>query len=316
MTMDIECSLKVGYYWWRWTKIPFEFDKPVNRRRYKLLDKVKIAGVQTNPTIMAKEENLNGILLKTENAAGNGADLVIFPECALTGYVFSSRDEAKPFMETIPGPGTDKMAAQCKKLGVHAVFGLLEVDGDGCFNTAILIGPQGLIGKYRKNHLPFLGVDRFLDAGNAPFQVFKTAIGNIGMHICYDCTFPEVARVMALKGADILVLPTNWPEGREKICKYVINARAYENRVHFAAVDRVGMERGTRFLGNSKIVRASGDTLAEASSDREETIYAEVSLEEARQKRIVFKPGEFEMDFVLDRRPELYGEVTQKTQGR
>jgi predicted amidohydrolase len=274
-------------------------------------DKVKIAAVQTNPRIMAKKENLDEMLLQTENAARNGADLIVFPECAVTGYVFASREEAIPFMETVPGPSTDKMAAYCKKFGVHVIFGLLEADGDKCFNTAVLISPQSLVGKYRKNHLPFLGVDRFLDSGNIPFQVYSTAVGNIGMHICYDCTFPESARVMALKGADILVLPTNWPEGREKICKYVINARAYENRVHFAAVDRVGVERGTRFLGNSKIVNASGDTLVEASSDKEETIYAEVSLAEARQKRIVFKPGEFEMDFMLDRQPELYGEITK-----
>ena len=274
-------------------------------------DKVKIAAVQTNPRIMAKKENLDEMLLQTENAARNGADLIVFPECAVTGYVFASREEAIPFMETVPGPSTDKMAAYCKKFGVHVIFGLLEADGDKCFNTAVLISPQSLVGKYRKNHLPFLGVDRFLDSGNIPFQVYSTAVGNIGMHICYDCTFPESARVMALKGADILVLPTNWPEGREKICKYVINARAYENRVHFAAVDRVGVERGTRFLGNSKIVNASGDTLVEASSDKEETIYAEVSLAEARQKRIIFKPGEFEMDFILDRQPMLYGEITQ-----
>ena len=274
-------------------------------------DKVKIAAVQTNPRIMAKKENLDEMLLQTENAARNGADLIVFPECAVTGYVFASREEAIPFMETVPGPSTDKMAAYCKKFGVHVIFGLLEADGDKCFNTAVLISPQSLVGKYRKNHLPFLGVDRFLDSGNIPFQVYSTAVGNIGMHICYDCTFPESARVMALKGADILVLPTNWPEGREKICKYVINARAYENRVHFVAVDRVGTERSARFLGNSKIVNASGDTLVEASSDKEETIYAEVSLAEARQKRIIFKPGEFEMDFMLDRQPMLYGEITQ-----
>jgi len=276
-----------------------------------MCDKVKIAAVQTNPRIMAKKENLDEMLLQTENAARNSADLIVFPECAVTGYVFASREEAIPFMETVPGPSTDKMAAYCKKLGVHVIFGLLEADGDKCFNTAVLIGPQALVGKYRKNHLPFLGVDRFLESGNIPFQVYNTAVANIGIHICYDCTFPESARVMALKGADILVLPTNWPEGREKICKYVINARAYENRVHFVAVDRVGTERGARFLGNSKIVEASGDTLAEASSDKEETIYGEVSLAEARQKRIIFKPGEFEMDFMLDRQPKLYGEITR-----
>jgi len=154
-----------------------------------------------------------------------------------------------------------------------------------------------------------LGIDRFIDRGDKPFQVYDTPIGNIGMHICYDCNFPESARVMALLEADILALPTNWPEGRGKVAKYVINTRAYENRVHLVAVDRVGMERGTRFIGLSKIVNAWGDTLAQGSADDEQIIYAGVSLAEARQKRIIFKPGEFEMDVIHDRRPELYGEL-------
>jgi predicted amidohydrolase len=106
--------------------------------------------------------------------------------------------------------------------------------------AAVLLGPGGLVGKYRKNHLPFLGVDRFLDPGDKPFTVYKTAIGNIGIHICYDCNFPESARVMMLLGADILALPTNWPEGRGKMAKYVVIARAYENKVHLAAFKAFG----------------------------------------------------------------------------
>ncbi len=274
-------------------------------------DKVKIAAVQMDPKIMGNSDNLDKILLETGTAANHGADLIVFPECALTGYVFASREEAIPFMETVPGPRIDKLAACCQELGVHIIVGLLEIDADRCFNAAVLMGPQGLVGTYRKNHLPFLGVDRFLDHGDKPFQVYQTPIGNIGIHICYDCTFPESVRVMALQGADIIALPTNWPEGREKVVKFVINTRAYENKVHLVAADRVGRERGTGFLGHSTIIDAWGDTLAQASSDKEEIIYAEVSLAEARQKRIVFKPGEFIMDFIHDRRPEFYSEVTE-----
>jgi len=274
-------------------------------------DKIKIAAVQMNPKIMRNRENLDKILLKTRSAASNGADLIVFPECALTGYVFGSREEAIPFMETIPGPSTDRLIACCKELSVYVIVGLLEIDAGRCFNVAVLMGPQGLVGKYRKNHLPFLGIDRFIDPGDKPFQLHKTPVGNIGMHICYDCNFPESARVMTLLGADILTLPTNWPEGRGKVAKYVINTRAYENKVHLVAVNRVGRERGVRFIGSSKIIDAWGDTLAEASSDDEEIIYAEVALSEARQKRIVLKAGEFELDFIGDRRPELYGKVTE-----
>src|SRR4030042_1554209 len=274
-------------------------------------DKVKIAAVQMNPAIMQNKKNLDKILSEVRTAAGKGADLIVFPECALTGYVFSSREEAVPFMETIPGPSTDKLAACCGELGVHVVVGLLEKDAGKCFNAAVLIGPGGLIGKYRKNHLPFLGIDRFLDHGDRTFEVYRTPIGNIGIHICYDCNFPESARIMTLLGADILVLPPNWPQGRGKVAKDVVNTRAYENKVHFVAVNRVGEERGTRFIGHSKIIDTWGDTLVQATGDDEQTIYAEVRLAEARQKHIVFKAGEFEMNFIGDRRPELYGTMAE-----
>lgn len=274
-------------------------------------DKVKIAAAQMNPKIMHIQENLDKIQQEARAAAGNGADLIVFPELALTGYVFSSREEAMPYMETIPGPSTNEIMASCKELGVYITFGLLEKDGDRYFNAAVLIGPEGLIGKYRKNHLPFLGIDRFLEPGDEPFKVYNTPIGNIGLHICYDCHFPESARVMALLGADILVLPTNWPEGRCKVVNYVINTRAIENKVHVLAVNRVGSERGTGFIGSSKIVNAWGDTLVQASVNDEETVYAEVSLSEARQKHIVMKAGEFEWDVIGDRRPELYKKITE-----
>lgn len=274
-------------------------------------DKVKIAGVQMDPKIGAVKENLAKIMERTGTAAANGANLVVFPECALTGYMFTSRTEAIPFAESIPGPSTEKLAALCRELGVYLVAGMLEKERDKCFNAAVLVGPEGLIGKYRKNHLPFLGIDRYLDSGNQPFPVFETAVGRIGLFICYDCTFPESSRVMALAGADILVLPTNWPEGRAKVPLYIIPTRAYENKVHVVAVDRVGRERGAEFLGKSKIVNAWGDVLAEAGIENEEIIYGEVSLAEAREKHVIIKAGEFEADFIHDRKPHLYGKITE-----
>ena len=276
-------------------------------------DKVKIAAVQMDPQIMRNSENLDRMVIEIRAAAQNDADLIVFPECVLSGYVFSSREEAVPFMETIPGVSTERLGACCQELNVYVVHGLLEKAGDKYYNAAALVGPKGLIGKYRKIHLPFLGIDRFIDAGNESFQVYETPIGNIGLHICYDCNFPESARTMALLKADIIALPTNWPQGRERIVNYVINSRAYENRIHLVAADRVGTERGAKFLGHSKIVSASGDTLVEASGDKEETIYAQVNLTEARQKHVVIKAGEFEVDLIHDRRPELYGELTKQT---
>ena len=190
-----------------------------------MLQKTKIAAVQMEPKITANKENFDKIVTQTKTAAQNGGDLIVFPECALTGYVFTSREEALTYAETIPGPSTDKFETCCQELGVYMITSLIERADDKCFNAAVLIGPEGLIGRYRKSHLPFLGVDRFLDRGDELFRVYETRIGNIGMHICYDCSFPESARVMTLMGADILALPTNWPEGSEKI-------RGYLSRIH------------------------------------------------------------------------------------
>jgi len=276
-------------------------------------DHVKIAAVQMEPRLMKVSENLESILNAVRKAADNEANLIVFPECSLTGYIFSSREEALPFAETIPGPSTKKLISLCEGLKVYVIFGLLEKANDKLFNTAAFVGPQGLIAGYRKNHLPFLGVDRFVDRGDKPFQVHQTPIGNIGLEICYDIVFPESSRVMTLMGADILALPTNFPQGRgrgEKL-NCCVSARAIENRVHVVSADRVGSERGYSFAGLSKIVDASGNVLGLASADKEEIIYGEVSLETARQKHLVFIPGEWGVDHIKDRRPELYGMITK-----
>jgi len=274
-------------------------------------DKIKLAAAQIDPKLKQNSENLEKILSATREAARNQAELVVFPECSLAGYVYSSRDEAMPFAETVPGPSTEKVASLCQELKVYVVFGLLEKEDDKLYNAAAFLGPEGLIGNYRKNHLPYLGIDRFVDAGDKPFRVYKTPIGNIGLFICYDIVFPESARVMTLMGADILAHPTNFPEGANRITNYVLNSRSLENNIHLVSTNRTGSELGYSFCGLSKIISAPGDTIALASPDKEEIIYGEVSLGEARQKRTVYIPGEWEVDRIGDRRPELYSLIAQ-----
>lgn len=278
------------------------------------MDKVKIAAVQMDPQLMETGGNLESIISAVREAAANQARLIVFPECSLTGYIFSSREEALPFAETIPGPSTERLISLCRELGAYVILGLLETERGRLFNAAALVGPQGLMARYRKNHLPFLGVDRFVDRGDQPFAVHETPVGNIGIYICYDVVFPESSRVMTLMGADILALPTNFPQvRRETLSTYVVSARAIENKVHVVSADRVGSERGYSFAGLSKIVSASGSTLSLASPDKEEIIYGEVSLESARNKHLTIIPGEYEVDYIKDRRPELYGLVTEPT---
>ncbi|MSQ32590.1 MAG: carbon-nitrogen hydrolase family protein [Dehalococcoidia bacterium] len=272
---------------------------------------ITVAAAQIEPRILEKESNLAKIKDCARKAAAMGAELIVFPEAALSGYCFDNLDQCLPVAEPIPGPSTNELAKLCKELNVYLVVGMLEQASNGIYNSASLIGPDAVLANYRKTHLPYLGIDRFVSHGKGPITPHKTPIGSVGMHICYDATFPEVARTMSLLGADILTLPTNWPEGRERMPGFVIHARALENHVFFIACDRVGEERGFRFIGRSKILSYTGDTLAEASADKEEIIIAKLDLDEARNKHVVYRPREFESELFGDRRPELYGVLSR-----
>ncbi len=270
----------------------------------------KIAGVQIDCRLGDVPGNLERLCARLRQAADLGARLVVFPECALSGYCFHSKDEALPHSQPLPGPASDALAAECARLGVFAIAGLLERQAGGeLFNSCMLVGPGGLLGSYRKAHLPCLGIDRFTTPGDRPFAVHDLGGLRIGINICYDGSFPESARVLTLLGADLVVLPTNWPTGARTTVK-LCAARALENHIYYAAVNRVGEERGFRFIGQSRILDCDGEPLAEAG-EGEEIILAEIDPEQARHKRVVKVPGEHEVDRVGDRRPEMYGPLCE-----
>jgi predicted amidohydrolase len=268
---------------------------------------MKIAGVQMDVTIAEVDRNLGAMIGHLRETTARGARLTVFPECALCGYCFNSLDEARPFAQTIPGPATERLREACAELGSYTVFGLLEIEGTKLFNAAVLVGPTGVIGCYRKVHLPFLGIDMFTSFGDRPFAVHNAGELKIGVNICYDASFPEAARTLAILGADLIVLPTNWPPGSECTAASVINARAIENAVYYMAVNRVGSERGFDFIGRSKISDPSGVTIAESQGVGEEILYAEIDPARSRRKHIIRVPGKHEIDRLADRRPEMYG---------
>lgn len=272
---------------------------------------VRVAVAQTNPCLGRNAENLADVVARMREAAAHGAQLVVFPECAISGYGFASLEAARAAVESVPGPTTDMLAQVATDLNIYTVVGLLERDGEAVFNVAVLIGPEGLLGTYRKIHLPYLGVDRFATPGDRGFQVWTTALGRIGIAICYDLRFPEALRALALQGADIIALPTNWPETSELMPDFVTRTRALENRVYLLACNRVGEESGFRFFGRSQIVGTSGRVIAEAGPDLE-TVYADIEPLRAREKRIVIRKGAFEMDTFADRRPEWYEVIARK----
>ncbi len=270
---------------------------------------MKISGVQMDVKIGDVETNLRRMIEFHRETRSQGAVLTVFPECALPGYCFESREEALPFAQTIPGPAIQKFQAVCREVGGAVVFGLLERDGDRLFNALAFVSGDGVIGSYRKVHLPFLGIDRFTDYGDRPFAVQEFNGLRVGMNICYDGGFPESARCLTLLGADLVVLPTNWPPGAECAADYTSNARAMENIIFYMAVNRVGTERGVTFIGRSRICDPLGKTMASADESSETILYADIDIARARNKRLVRVAGQNEVNRIADRRPEMYGPI-------
>ena len=272
---------------------------------------VKIAGVQMDVSLGRIDRNLACMSERVSEAVSQGAELVVFPECATTGYCFESLEEASEFAEPVPGPTLQAVGQICQQHQTLVVYGFLEQEGGRVFNACACVGPHGLLASYRKIHLPFLGVDRFTTPGDRQFEVQDVGPLKIGMNICYDTSFPETARVLSLAGADLIVLPTNWPPGAETTAQYVINARAVENKVYCMAVNRVGLERGFQFIGYSRICDVHGNTLTEAAHQDEAILYAEIDPAEARDKRIERVPGKHAIHRFDDRRPEMYGRLVE-----
>jgi predicted amidohydrolase len=271
---------------------------------------VRVAVAQLDPKLGEKQRNLEVCLARLEDAVAAGAELLVLPECAVPGYMFDSAEEALSLAEEIPGPTTEALADECRRLDAHAVCGLLERDGDVLHNAAVLVGPDGLVGTYRKTHLPFLGVDRFAAAGDE-LSVFETPLGWIGIEICYDLRFPEATRTLALRGADIVAHPTNFPVAARIQTELITVARAAENRVYLLTANRVGKERWAEFCGWSQIVDPYGRRLAEADGTEETLLVADVDVEKARDKDYVI-PGDYELYLFGDRRPELYGALVEE----
>ena len=273
---------------------------------------VKIACIQMEPIVGEKDRNIRHSLTLIEKAADAGARLLVLPELANSGYVFRSREEAFALAENVPGgPTCDAWMAAAKARNLYIVAGIAERDGDELYNSAVVIGPEGYIGTFRKVHL-WNEEALYFEPGNLGFPVFNTPIGRIGTFICYDGWFPESYRLCALQGADIICIPTNWvpipgqDPKREAMANILVMGSAHSNSVFVAAADRVGTERGQPFVGQSLITSYTGWPIAGPASDTdEEIIYAEVNLSDARRKR---NWNEYNQ-ILRDRRLDVYAEM-------
>ncbi len=271
-----------------------------------------VACLQMEPVFGEIQHNIQASVALVEQAAARGATLMVLPELCNTGYVFASRAEAFDLAESIPDGRTTQAWIQCAtRLGVYIVAGITERAGERLYNSAVIIGPEGFIGRYRKVHL--WGDEAiFFEPGNLGFPVFKTRIGTLGCQICYDCWFPESFRLAALQGAEIVCVPTNWvpipgqdPQ-REAMANILVMAAAHTNSIFIAAADRVGVERGQPFIGQSLIAGYAGWPVAgPASGTQPETIVASINLADAKRHR---NWGAFNQ-VLRDRRTDVYDQM-------
>ncbi len=270
---------------------------------------LKVAAVQIAPVLGNTRANVDDCLHRLHECADGGVELVVFPECCLTGYAYDSRDDVHRVAEEVSGDAVQAVVAACRQRGVGAVVGFLERDGDRIYNSIALIEADRDITIYRKTHLPLLGGDRFTCAGEQPFTVVETRWGRVGLLVCYDMRFPEPARVLALLGAQVIVQPTNLPRGGEAHADFILRTRACENRVWVVSANRVGEDAGFAFIGRSQIIAPTGEVLVEASKTQEEVITATIDPALASQKDLVMVPGAYEMHLLNHRRPELYSPI-------
>jgi predicted amidohydrolase len=266
---------------------------------------IRVAACQIDPKLGEVEANLDLIAGAVGEAATAGAAFTVLPEAAVTGYAFASLSEALPVARKAELIAESALLGLAETHRMTIVCGTLEADADEVFNTALVLLPDGRRYRYRKMHLPFLGVDRFATPGPDAPAVIEADGLRFGVLICYDLRFPEAARVCALEGADLIALPTNWPVGVEFHPDLFAPARAAENHCYVLAADRVGTERGTTFMGRSLLVDYDGRVLASAGADAE-LLTGEIDPAAARVTHVRRRPGEHEWDTIGDRRPGLY----------
>lgn len=245
---------------------------------------MRVGFLQTIPVFGKKSENVDKAIVQMNNL---DADLVVLPELFNTGYQFTSQEEVLALAEKVPdGQTTQALLDLSKEKHLYIVAGLAERENDRCYNSAVLVGPNGFIACYRKLHL-FYHEKRWFVPGNAGLEVYDIGHAKIGIMICFDWFFPEVARYLAVKGADIICHPANLVL---PYCPQAMITRCLENRVFAITANRIGVERRSEesltFIGTSQVLGTKGEILYRASSDQEESIVIEIDPGNARDKHV------------------------------
>ncbi|SEG82620.1 Predicted amidohydrolase [Actinacidiphila yanglinensis] len=283
---------------------------------------LRVAAVQSNPQVglVNKEANVAATLDQINKCASEGARLIVLPELAGTGYSFDTREEAYAHAEPVPaGPTCTQWIELAGRLDVYIVAGIAEIDGVHLYDSAVLIGPDGFIGAYRKTHL--WNREKLLFTPGSAYPVFETRIGRIGLLICWDIWFPEVPRILTAQGADLICSVNNWvwtppplfDHAGNCMAGYLTMGASHVNSVPIIAANRVGEERGGTFLGCSVITGVNGwPSAGVADAEKEEILYADVDVVASRSAVVWSELN----DLPRDRRVDLYDPLLGYTGGR
>ncbi|MBM3236278.1 acyltransferase [Candidatus Poribacteria bacterium] len=264
---------------------------------------MQVGFLQFNPTFGDKTANIRRV---THLIARVNADLLVLPELFNTGYLFSSESELEELAEGIPsGATTRALKKLAEERNVYLVAGIAE-EADGKFyNSAVLVSPSGEVNVYRKAHL-FNEEKRWFTPGNTPFEVYDIGLAQIGLMICFDWFFPEVTRILSLKGAQIICHPANL---LLPYCQNAMVTRCLENRVFAITCNRTGIEERSitnslRFTGKSQIVNPEGTVLTQAGEIGEAIRVITIEPNIAQNKRVTPRN-----DLFNDRRADLFGDL-------
>ena len=273
---------------------------------------VTVASVQLDVVLEDIEATAEKVASWTDQAAKENADVVIFPELILSaGYGLGDKfyDVAQP----VPGQATEQLGKKALQHKMYIIAGIAECDSTGTvYNTAVILGRDGnVVGSYRKTHI-FTPTESFFALGT-DLKVFDLDFGCVAIPICYDLEFPEPARVLCLRGAEMLLTMTAHWRGTgtvgtsENFIRTIYSARALENRIPVVLCNRVGYDPSLddHFVGLSRIVDADGMTIASLADDREGMIVATLDLNEQRRKRQNY-------NYFRDRKPLLYGDMVAR----
>jgi N-carbamoylputrescine amidase len=268
---------------------------------------VTVAAIQTRAVTGDKQANNERAMELVHEACDRGASVLVLPELGNSGYVFNTRAEVAEVAEpAFGGETTELWASVARERDVYICGGLAEVDGGRFYNSGVLIGPQGLVGRYRKVHL-WDEEKLFFEPGDLGLNVFQLPFGRVAMMICYDGWHPEVARILKLKGADVILDPTCWvlvpdvvtPEN--PVSAYVHLAAAHVNSLYIVCADQCGIERGCTFLGRSCIAGPAGFVAGPGGFEQPEILLAKINPVQARYHNWTALANPF-----ADRRTDLF----------